>query len=516
MIVKKALKPSLMFNESSNMKLSANNQKGVKMLPILEAILMLSLVVLVAVYFMEQEITVDPEGEETAVSIYQEVEEEQVLCGDLLGGRITEEDTTNRSNDSCRFELVESVPYDLAFEINSTAAKPLYRAWMSLLDIAQEKIHIASYYWSLTGRDINVNDSSSKQGEDILKRFERLLTENVSVYIAASVPTLATNSTDLHILAAKGAHVRKINFGHLTRGVMHSKFWIVDMKHIYIGSANMDWRSLSQVKEVGAVIYNCSCLAKDLWKTFCTYWDLGHVNATIPSPWPLNYSTNINKYHPLEVEVNGTLTKAYFSASPPKFCPKGRTHDLFSIISVISEAAKFVYVSVMEYFPTSRFIHPQRYWPAIDNALRRVAFDYKVPIRLLVSCWAHTDPAMLHYLRSLRALNNPRINISVNVKLFIVPVLNHTNIPYGRVNHNKFMVTDKAAYIGTSNWSEDYFINTAGVGLIIKQNSTNLQRRQLPIQEQLKKLFERDWNSKYSVNLEDVHGQKDCNWRGRL
>lgn len=33
----------------------------------------------------------------------------------------------------------------------------------------------------------------------------------------------------------------------LTTGVLHTKFWIVDKKHIYIGSANMDWRSLTQV-----------------------------------------------------------------------------------------------------------------------------------------------------------------------------------------------------------------------------------------------------------------------------
>jgi len=36
-------------------------------------------------------------------------------------------------------------------------------------------------------------------------------------------------------------------------------------------------------------------------------------------------------------------------------------------------------------------------------------------------------------------------------------------IPYTRVNHNKYMVTDLAAYIGTSNWSGDYFIDTAGM-----------------------------------------------------
>ncbi|XP_065541424.1 5'-3' exonuclease PLD4 [Lathamus discolor] len=513
MIVKKALKISLMFNEASNMKLSVNNQKDVKTFQILGAILILGLVVL-AVYFMKVESTVDPSREKAVVNIYKEMEVEEEPFGDLPGATIIEEDT-NGSNDSCSFELVENVPYDLAFEINSTAAKPLYKAWMRLLDIAQEKIYVASYYWSLAGKDINVNDSSAKQGEDILKRFERLLAENVSVYVAASIPTLATNSTDLELLEEKGAHIKKVDFGHLAGGVLHSKFWIVDMKHIYIGSANMDWRSLSQVKEFGAVIYNCSCLAKDLWKTFSTYWDLGRPNATIPFPWPLNYSTHINMHQPLEVEFNGILTKAYFSASPPAFCPEGRTNDLFAITSIISEAQKFVYVSVMEYFPTSRFIHPERYWPTIDNALRRAAFEYRVQIRLLVSCWTHSDPDMLYYLRSLRALNNPHAHISVSVKLFIVPVMNHTNIPHGRVNHNKYMVTDKVAYIGTSNWSEDYFINTAGVGLIIKQNSTNLQRRQLPIQEQLKHLFERDWNSKYAVNLEDVQGQKDCNWRGR-
>lgn len=33
-------------------------------------------------------------------------------------------------------------------------------------------------------------------------------------------------------------------------------------------------------------------------------------------------------------------------------------------------------------------------------------------------------------------------------RLYIVPVANETNIPYSRVNHNKYMVTDNMAYIG--------------------------------------------------------------------
>lgn len=33
-------------------------------------------------------------------------------------------------------------------------------------------------------------------------------------------------------------------------GVLHTKMWIVDQKNVYIGSANMDWRSLTEVKVV--------------------------------------------------------------------------------------------------------------------------------------------------------------------------------------------------------------------------------------------------------------------------
>lgn len=44
-----------------------------------------------------------------------------------------------------------------------------------------------------------------------------------------------------------GADIRKVDMRNLTSGVLHTKFWVVDKKHIYIGSANMDWRSLTQV-----------------------------------------------------------------------------------------------------------------------------------------------------------------------------------------------------------------------------------------------------------------------------
>ncbi|XP_053115585.1 5'-3' exonuclease PLD4 [Hemicordylus capensis] len=503
MIMKRTLLKPMMSNGPFSLKLHQNEQNSFKI--VFGLISVVGLLVVVITHFMEPSTIIFSE-DEVVSSSSQDKDDPQTGRG-----KVSEMDSNRRCHDSCNFQLVESLPCDMPYEPHSGAAKPLSQAWMELLNRTQESIHVASYYWTLTGKDLGINDTSSKQGEDVLRKFESLLQENISVFIATSMPSPANNSTDLAILEGKGAHIKWINFGQLTHGVLHTKFWIVDRKHIFLGSANMDWRALTQMKEVGLVISNCSCLADDLWKTFKTYWDLGEPNATIPSPWPSNYSTEINRQNPVEVQFNRTAIKVYFSASPSSFCPEGRTNDLAAVLDLIYGAEEFVYVSLMEYFPTSRFRQPPRYWPPIDNALRSVAFSRNIHIRLLISCWIHTDPSMFHYLESLSALNDPPANITIEVKIFIVPVGNHTNIPFARLSHSKYMVTNNAAYIGTSNWSEEYFSTTAGVGLIAKQSSTDPTKRNL-IQEQLKSLFERDWNSKYSINMEDLPGQKDCAW----
>jgi len=73
-------------------------------------------------------------------------------------------------------------------------------------------------------------------------------------------------------------------------------------------------------------------------------------------------------------------------------------------------------------------------------------------------------------------------------------------IPFGRVNHNKYMVTDQVAYIGTSNWSGDYFINTAGIGFVSQDTLHDRAENSTTLRTQLASVFERDWNSKYAVD----------------
>ncbi|KAE8289781.1 Phospholipase D4 [Larimichthys crocea] len=362
----------------------------------------------------------------------------------------------------------------MKYKENVTIGIPLEKIWKDLISMATDQVDVVSFYWTLTGEDINVNSSSDIPGRDILTGLGELPSRNVSVRVVTSVPSVPTNSTDLKVLKQKGVHVRKVNFGRLMKGVLHSKFWIVDRKHVFIGSANMDWRALTQVKELGVVIYNCSSLAKDLQKVFKSYWQ----------PLPHKFST---------------IVLSSIEDSGPE-----------AILSAISEAQHYVNIAVMEYFPTTRFEKPQRYWSFIDDAIRTAAFEKKVKIRMLISCGQDSDPAMLPFLQSLASLDSPQKDINIQIKLYIVPVANQSDIPYSRVNHNKYMVTDKVAYIGTSNWSGDYFLTTAGVGLVISQHAPHPVWETEALQSQLKAIFDRDWHSEFAVHLADLGHHPDC------
>ena len=53
----------------------------------------------------------------------------------------------------------------------------------------------------------------------------------------------------------------------------------VDSRSFYTGSANMDWRSLTQVKELGISVTGSRCLSADFEQIFDLYWSLGAMNV---------------------------------------------------------------------------------------------------------------------------------------------------------------------------------------------------------------------------------------------
>ncbi|XP_041254954.1 5'-3' exonuclease PLD3-like, partial [Onychostruthus taczanowskii] len=136
-------------------------------------------------------------------------------------------------------------------------------------------------------------------------------------------------------------------------------------------------------------------------------------------------------------------------SSPPPLCAAGRTPDLEALLSVIDGAEAFVDAAVMSYVPATEFSRPRRFWPAVDERLRRAAVERGVRLRLLAGCWPHSRAEMFPFLRSLAALADNRTGYGVQVRLFLVPAsAAQSRIPFARVSHTKYMVTDKAAYVG--------------------------------------------------------------------
>lgn len=411
---------------------------------------------------------------------------------------------------TCRISLTESIPEGLSYPPEAPKFPSTYDVWNNLINISQSSIEIASLYWSLRGSDIYPHPSAN-EGEDIFnKLMDAAGDRNIKLRIAQNSPSRDMPGRDTEELQKKGfAEVRSVNFAKLLgSGVLHTKFWIVDRKHVYLGSANMDWRSLTQVKEMGAVLYNCPCVAEDILKIFEVYWDLGKEGAVIPPKWPESYSTPFNMLTPMNISLNGMQANTFLSSSPPPFCPTGRSGDVDTIVNLINEAEKFVYISVMDYIPMMIYTARPKFWPVIDNALRSSAINNKVEVRLLMSLWNHTRKAEILFLRSLTDISNTYKNVNLKVKLFKVPANpDQQKIPFARVNHNKYMVTDNAAYIGTSNWSGDYFVDTAGVGLVVTPYMSNRKRNPLPIRDQLQSVFDRDWNSEYASDLSKISNE---------
>merc|ERR1712080_622319 len=91
---------------------------------------------------------------------------------------------------------------------------------------------------------------------------------------------------------------------------------------------------------------------------------------------------------------------------------------------------------------------------------------------------------------------------TVKVKLFELPP--SKKIPKSRYSHSKYMVSEKAAYISTSNWSSDFY-NTGGISLVMQEDTPEVgERTGISKLEEVKNIFLRDWNSKYAFDIDEV------------
>ncbi|KAI3362775.1 hypothetical protein L3Q82_001828 [Scortum barcoo] len=393
-----------------------------------------------------------------------------------------------------RAVLVENIPEDISFSDNGTSHVPLSAGLYSLLDRAIRVVEIVSPLWLLNSSDYESSfQPAARQGRALLSRLQGLKARGVQLKISSGM----IDSTELATLAKHNAEVHYVNMTALTKGHLLSSFWVVDRTHFYIGSASMDWRSLATRKELGVLVYNCSCLALDLHRVFSLYWGLQYRDF-IPSFWSKRLFALFNSDTPLELTLNSTKAQAYVSSSPDVFIPKHRSNDLEAITRVIQEARHFIYISIIDYLPLLSS-SAQRYWSRIDALIREALILRKVRVRLLISCWEKTHPLTFNFIWSLRSLCMEQANCSLEAKFFNPRVQRDGSLQ--GINHNRFMVTDRDIYLGNLDWVGNEFTFNAGVGLVISQPE-GVEERNSTVVEQLQAAFERDWFSPYTCSLQ--------------
>jgi phospholipase D3/4 len=316
-------------------------------------------------------------------------------------------------------------------------------------------------------------------------------------------------------------------------GIMHEKVWISDEKTLYLGSSNTDWLSLTQVKELGLLIVDSPEIAGDAKRQFDAWWEFAAITDIEPLTqkfysaefqverqvpcWsqflsseeqcqnPLDqkaFTTIFNAANPMTAYLNNLEGNLFITNAPPEVSGPGRTWDQDGIVDTIYDAREFVDVSVMDFLPQSMYETPPIHWPVFTDALKEVAVNKGLKVRVLLSYWAHTDKAMLPFWRNFQA--DPAfigIKGSMEVRVIEIPGWDKTAgedpeyPPSSRVNHAKYVVTDQRANIGTSNYTWEYFYSTAG---------TSFNTDHPDIIEGARFVFERDWNSRYTKDISDV------------
>lgn len=125
-------------------------------------------------------------------------------------------------------------------------------------------------------------------------------------------------------------------------GIMHSKFIVSDDSHFYLGSANLDWRSLNQKFEMGVFVKECPCLAKELKKIFEFYWLASEANNKEQYDRILRSSPSLSfsMKRPLKIKYKEVDTEIYIATSPKPVNPH-QTWDLDAIVHTIENAKRY-------------------------------------------------------------------------------------------------------------------------------------------------------------------------------
>ncbi len=361
-------------------------------------------------------------------------------------------------------ELVESWPTGTT--LDHADLRDASAVWLEAIDGATASIELAHFYAS-------ERPGGASKLEPILAALERAGARGVKVRGLFDAQFHKTYPEPIGRLGcSKGIETRLLDLKPETGGVLHAKYFLVDGRATYLGSQNLDWRSLEHIQELGVWI-DSAPVTSAFREVFESDWIAAGGGAR-----PARASQAADAF-PLRIGEGAgafALTPVY---SPAALAPDPRLWDLPRLVAQIDAARQTVRLQVMTYRMTGR---GGEYFEELESALRRAAAR-GVKVQLLCADWCQRK-GTIDGLQALEPLAN------VEVKLVTIPQAAEGFVPFARVVHAKYLVTDGlAAWVGTSNWEKDYFHSSRNVGLIIEGGS---------VPQRLDTFFLEGWNGPYA------------------
>ena len=354
-------------------------------------------------------------------------------------------------------QLVQSIPEGTNLE---QADLPFAKdVWPAMIRGAKHRVDMAEFY---------VTNTPDGYLEPVIRELEKAGARGVKVRILLSTSMLNGDQPSVaRLRAIPGAELRSFDFGEGKRGILHAKYFIVDSEDAFVGSQNLDWRSLQHIHETG-LRFRTASLVAPLREIFEIDWEFSKTHK-LPT-----LLKNVAAATPPALEL---------VASPPSLTPPSIRAALTSLQEILGQARNRIRIQLLTYSPVTG---KTRFWPAIDNALRAAAVR-GVKVQLLVSDWNLASPAVEH-LKSLMLIPN------IEVRIASIPESDKGHIPFARVAHSKYMTVDGSLlWLGTSNWGEDYFTESRNVELILRDQA---------LASQGDRVFEKLWNSRYVSRLD--------------
>jgi phosphatidylserine/phosphatidylglycerophosphate/cardiolipin synthase-like enzyme len=358
--------------------------------------------------------------------------------------------------------LVQSVPEGT--DLGQPGMPEAKATWIEMVNGAKRSIDIEQMYVSgdsgtsrATGDVINALEAASARGVKIrlILASNMIDTDPIMLARLKKIPTLTLGVVD---------------YGKITGGIQHTKFWIVDRKEFFLGSQNFDYLALTQIHEFGVRVEDRR-LSERLHSVFELDWKIALTGAV---PSDLGKAPRARRNADIEMV-----------ASPPVLNPEGFTPAIDALKALLASAKHSVRIQVMNYSTYSRSANEGQ-WLEIDHAIRAAAAR-GVKVQFLVSHW-NTEKPGIESIKSLSQVKN------VELRICTVPDLPTGHTPYSRVIHSKYMIVDDAVlWLGSSNWSKGYFDATRGIELILKRTE---------LAESATRMFNTVWTAPYSVPVD--------------